>query len=1039
MDYLTNSDFYKSASCNKAKEHDTLISAFTADLTQNEKANATKIFASIAKMWLRQHPDFENDETVEEEDILTNIGEISDIVNAAYLGSTGQECTKAEEVNLKELSKGITRYCRDEKRFNDKSYHIMLDQTLYVSADDTPEIAAVYQSLKDKPVKIHFDVIFVSKTMGIEGICYKGGKPWIKDKEIEQDLWLNLMLIALEKLVPAGEHRMVRAGYYFMRERSDKPGVAWDFRNFFEGSNVVRLEEMYANTPEYKATKTLDKDLVDAYKVQFEGTECSEEDCAKCKFNALCNGKVAPQEMQQKQQKRGKKVTPSDAQQAIIDWNNGILAVIAGAGAGKTECVSEHVVSRILDYLKKDDATKVTNEEVKNTLHKFLMTTFTNAGANEMKDRVLGKLASRGIFANPEDIMIVTFNTFAFDICKQFYQELGFKRVPRVIDNIRFSRIAVNLLNETPVRGLDYEHFNVDMPNCKGGLAILRTATEKVKTARIDMQASDAASQVKSLLHSYGRFITDDAFADDFVDFYNDLQKQMYEDGLMLFADQEPMALKVLGNHPNYLEEQGFERIIIDEAQDSNEIQMEFIKLLSSTSCFKSMVVVGDDFQAIYSFRETSPEYLVKFDQMIGKSVTFQYLTDNYRSTPEILEVANKFIAANKEQLPKKLASAGENGRKPSVLGFYEKDEEYMWIVDRIKAKIDEGYLPEEIAILARTNPEIEKLGALLTQAGIPIVMKNPTPYLANLKVMGAMALRNAIFAPEITQNYFEYLSAKNPNLFEEMTDNEILDAVDEMKGIFSSLVNEDLDKQRAVFHSYLDALRGNDEIYDAFLELVYDNEDFPSEIQYMSDFSKYGQDEKRRMEQSYQGVVLSTAHSSKGLEWPVVFVTISKWDTIECHKRTASNGVNKDLEESRRLLYVAMTRARKELYVTSLYTAFGNAKDGVTYNQFLKELYDIVGNVFMPIDPDAQIKKLAKENAAAQRKVLQASKEARKTMMHLLAKCNGDPSKLSKARPEKGGKKGMSDAEIYEYNKLIVGQRQMTVDDWIESDERFS
>ena len=1034
--YLTNRDFFKNSKCLTAKEHAGLD--LTSDLSQNEKANATQIFRGIAMMWLRQHknlrPDYEDDE------VVTDYREVNQIVKDSYLGATSQECERAEKVFLDEIAKGAARYCRDEKRWNDDDYTIMLDQTIFVAADDVPEIANVYKDLNDMPAKVHFDAIFITK-LAITGVVYKGGKPWFTktgNGAIERDLWANLMLLALEKLVPEGEHREVKASYYFMRASYEKPGVAWESVNFFNGNNVVTIEEDFSNTDAFKTQRSFDPELLDAFSEMYLGSECSEDDCNKCPYVTECNKKVAPVAMEFKQQKRGKRVTPSASQQEIIDWNNGILAVIAGAGAGKTECVAEHVVSRIKEYL--NGIEKPTPEQIRDVLHKFLMTTFTNAGCNEMKDRITGKLSNIGIIADPDDLKVVTFNTFSFDICKEFYQELGFKKVPTVIDNIRFSRIAVDMLNENPISGLDYENFNVDMPNCKGALAALRTAVERMKSERIDHLDSDAESKLKTAMGYNTRFVSNDAFYTDFLNFYKDFQVHLYNEGLMLFADQEPMALKILDAHPDYLEEQGFERIIIDEFQDSNAIQMEIVKRLSNTKSFKSMVVVGDDFQAIYSFRDTTPDNMIHFDQKIGKTVTFKYLVDNYRSTPEILDVANKFIKANKEQLPKDLISKSDHGKLPIIRGFYESEEEYEWILGHVKEKLAEGYLPEEIAILTRNNTELDKLAALLTQNNIQVVTKNPVAYMKNTKVLAAISLRNALFNPESSKNYFDYLSATEDSLFDKYSDSEINAKIDAMKKTFTNLVEDEPEKQRIIFHQYLEAIKGNDEIYEAFLSSVYNNEDFASEIQYMTDFGKYGQNEKKRMEQSYQGIVLSTAHSAKGLEWPVVFVSISKWDTVECHRRSV-NKINKDLEESRRLLYVAMTRARKELFVSGLYTAYGSQKDGYTYNQFLKELYDIVGNVFVPVDPELQIKKVLKENEAAERRVKLAAKQARKQNQNLLAKCNGDPSKLSTVRPavKPGSKsKPMSDAEIYAYNQLIIGAKQVSIDQWMSQDERF-
>jgi superfamily I DNA/RNA helicase len=450
------------------------------------------------------------------------------------------------------------------------------------------------------------------------------------------------------------------------------------------------------------------------------------------------------------------------------------------------------------------------------------------------------------------------------------------------------------------------------------------------------------------------------------------------DSGLITFADQEPMAIRMLDAHPDYLENLGLQHIVVDEFQDSNEIQMEMVKRLAHTSCFNEMVVVGDDFQAIYAFRNTSPDNMIKFPEKMGLPVSDVYLVENYRSTPEILALADAEIKNNKNQLPKDLvAKKASIGKNPIVKGFYSPDDEVEYTVNLIKQKLSTGnYQPEDFCIITMTNQELVKYQAALAKENIPTVAKNPLKYLENSRVRAALHLAQAFWEPEVTEHYWSYLCARyNGEILNEKSDDEILAEIQDLKNDFLGMENREVSYQRTLFHEYLDALTGNDEIYASFLEMLYACEDLPSELEYAQDFKKYGKDAAKRMEQAYQGVVLTTAHSSKGLEWKVVINSITNYDNSFLHGN--GNRKVKELEERRRLLYVSMTRAKDELYVTSQFIAYGSEKEGYTFNQFVEELYAITGEQYIPLDPDADKKKEAAKKAAAARN--KAARERKK------------------------------------------------------------
>ena len=630
--------------------------------------------------------------------------------------------------------------------------------------------------------------------------------------------------------------------------------------------------------------------------------------------------------------------------------------------------------------------------------------TFTDAGANEMKARIAKKCETRGLHVSGDDIQAMTFNTFAYRIVKDNFEDCGFTTKPMVVDDIRNSVIITQLLDENPVAGLDYLNYDVNSPNCLGALACAKKTFETIKeTQDYDLDLlKDAASE-----KGFYRFVGSTGLS-ALLSLYEDYDKRLKEDNLLQFADQEPLMLGFLDRHPDYLDELGYRHIIVDEFQDSNDTQLEIIRRLISTKCFESLMVVGDDSQSIYGFRNTTPENILHFFEKIGKVGEDLYLTENRRSTPEILELANKINALNKDRVDKDMIPVRESGKKPVVRGFHDKKTEYRYISERIKDLIDSGYQPEDIAFIAFKKTELVALGAELTQAGIPWVMMSPLPYMENANVKAALSLAEAFYQPESDLLYFNYLVARyHGDIFHKKSMTELRLEVDEMKKTFMSIDQLEIPYQRVLFHKFLDALKEEDEIYQAFLDLVYANEDLQSELEYIRNFSIYGKNAGKKMEQKYQGVVLTTAHSSKGLEWKAVFNSISGYDSASLH--TSGPKHQKKVEEARRLLFVSMTRARDLLYITGQYVAYG-PKDDRTYNQFLREVFEAEDIPYCPVDPNEGLKAQERKKRAAARR---SSREA---------------------GSHKTGSHEMTDAQKAEYNRQVKGASQLSIFDALNS-----
>ena len=791
----------------------------------------------------------------------------------------------------------------------------------------------------------------------VEVVLYRLGKPTVTQKGRKQDASVNnclelyFLLRYARTLVPAGKIWKVKASYYFMRKTTDTADTLSDM-DFFSGNggNVVTLEEVWSDTMGDTPNDEMFRDQLETYT---EGSDmCGEDNCRYCKMYTQCFWQKLPEKYEEKtlSGKQGK-IVPSDAQQRVIDFREGYCKVNAGAGTGKTECMTERGARMF---------------EAGTDPHKMLFITFTEAGATEMKERLAKKASARGLNIGTDDIQAMTFNSFDFQIVKENYAELGFTAMPNVIDRVRNYVTITRLLEEKEIPGLDYLNYTMD----HGALACVSKVIEVIKAENLD---PDDPASVNNLQHA----IIDSGYISsldtnqlrDILALCKRYNEELKKDNLVQFADQEPLANKFLDAHPDYLEERyGFEHIVVDEFQDSNDGQLDKIKRLCACPSFKSLMVVGDDAQSIYSFRNTSPDNIIHFFTKMGVSGTELFLTENRRSCEEVVELSNAVNDLNTEKVDKTMVSTRGNGGSTRVKGFFKKQDEYAWIADQIGELIDSGVQPEEIAFIAFTKNEISEMSAALSKNRIPWVMKNPLRLMENSRVKAALSLAMAFYEPDATKCYFDYLVAQHDgDLIADMDDDAVTEAVEQLKDSFESMEDLPFDVQRVIFHQMLDDIKGDDEIYAHFLDLVYANEDLQSELEYIRDFKRYGEKEEKRMEQKYEGVTLVTAHSSKGLEWKYVVNSVSKYASEYLHNNSRNS--KKRLEETRRLLFVSMTRARDSLTVTGQYIAYGTKETGYEQNQFLREVYQILGETYDPVDHEAEKRKAEKEAAKKSRK----------------------------------------------------------------------
>lgn len=772
------------------------------------------------------------------------------------------------------------------------------------------------------------------------GAPKKPGGTKYRAKDAAQDLQVLALLeyarLFAEQLLLTGGEAYIEAGFLFLRKSTDKAPNPRDKEWYFdpdlfyddngkETDNVATVQKAIRIGQSKDVLKVKEiTAVIDRYLEGIPAEECPEENCKDCEYYDVCYYTHSPLKLEENKAPTALSlIRLSGIQEQIQNFQTGYAVVNAVPGAGKTLVL----VLRIINLLNLG----VKPEEI-------AIITFTNAGAEVFKERISLYNDELG-YGEPVDKMIATtFNGFGQSILEKEYRAMGFEKVPKVIDPIERSGIIAKLLNEKPVEGLDYRNFTTDMKTCKGALAVASECFRLMKQYGWTQFDADKISA------RMGRFCSREA-AQGLACLFDEYCSYLKKEGLVEYADQEVLLLEMLGKDPYYFDSLGVKHILVDECQDTSENQFRILKYLTQTTSFESLMIVGDDSQSIYGFRDTTPRYFLSFEETMGLlpgTAAVFTMDENYRSTPEIISFANDLITLNKCRVDKTIVAVKGSGKPVSIKGFASANEEYRWIADSIAQQISSGRKPEEIAVIASTKTELLKVADILTSEDIPSVLLTPEKYLENSRVRAALALAG-VFRDENTHDAMIYFNASlSGDLFlfgKEQMEIGIDRVIEDVKSYKALPEKECMEN----FFRMLDFLDEDDEIYQSFEDFLRRHASMNAILSYCEDFSAYGEKAEKRREHNYPGVVLTTAHSSKGMEFPVVYNTVTKYDLKELRP-------GDDIEEKRRLLFVSVTRAKEELYITGKYIAYGGKKDP-HFNRFLMESFEIVGEAREPYE----------------------------------------------------------------------------------------
>ena len=615
----------------------------------------------------------------------------------------------------------------------------------------------------------------------------------------------------------------------------------------------------------------------------------------------------------------------NDRQKEAVVNTDGPMLILAGAGSGKTKVLTTKVAYLI--------------EEKNIDPNNILAITFTNKAAKEMKERIF-KLEGNSAFY----IQISTFHSFGLKILKENCELLGYEKNFTILDSDDSLSIIKKIMKEL---NIDANKYN---PKA------IKNVISNNKNEIIDPE-------------KYSLYVNTD-FDEIALEVYRKYEKSLKINNAVDFDDLLILPLKLFNNNPGVLQkyQEKYKYVFIDEYQDTNEPQYILSKMISAK--YKNITVVGDADQAIFTWRGANYKNILNFEKDY-KDAKVVLLEENYRSTKTILNAANNVIKNNKVRKEKNLWTQNEEGSKITYYKAFDEKDESNYVVNEIKKLIEKGVNPKDICVLYRANAQSRTVeeAFLTSNVSYNIVgsyafynRKEIKDLIAYLKLIynnkddvsllrvinypkrgiGNKAIENlAIKSNVLDKSLYEVIDSGKEldfkNMIEEikkeeshLTLTELIDMVLDKSGMKKSLEDEksieaDIRLENLEeFKSIAKAMEINEGIVS--LEELLDK------LALVSDVSEQKNDNEDK-------VTLMTMHAVKGLEYDYVFV-VGVEEGLFPHSNSLES--NDELEEERRLCYVAITRAKKKLYLINARSRilYGKVSSNVP-SRFINEISD--------------------------------------------------------------------------------------------------
>lgn len=635
--------------------------------------------------------------------------------------------------------------------------------------------------------------------------------------------------------------------------------------------------------------------------------------------------------------------TLNDMQQMAVFHTEGPLLILAGAGSGKTRVLTHRIA-----YLM---------EEKHVSPYNIMAITFTNKAAAEMRNRV-NKIVGFGA----EQVWVSTFHSACVRILRRYIDRIGYSTDFTIYDTDDQKRLMKNVIKD----------LNLDSKIYKENGMLNKISDFKNKLMTTGDVASMARSDFKMLNVSK---------------IYDNYQEALKKNNALDFDDLIMKTVQLFTKCPEVLEsyQDRLQYIMVDEYQDTNAAQFAFVKLLAQKH--QNLCVVGDDDQSIYKFRGADITNILQFEKYFPNARVIK-LEQNYRSTKNILEAANAVIHNNEGRKDKTLWSDNEKGDKIDLYQAEDGYSEAEMVASTIKEDVDNGRSDySDYAILYRTNNQSRVLEEKLMMKNIPYkiiggqnfyqrkeikdiiaylrVISNPTDDIAVERIINVP--KRGIGATTVDK-VKDYARAYGMDLYEALMDVENIPGLsraagkikkftdliegykkDEYYGEIEKLTKDILDDTGYVSElaaENTDEANGRIENIDELVSKIVEyqeNAEDPVLSEFLEEVALVSEIDNLSEDSSY--VVLMTVHSAKGLEFPYVFLCGME-DGLFPGYMSIMSGDNEELEEERRLCYVAITRAMKKLTIS--YAKKRMVRGEMQYNivsRFVKEVPPMIVN----------------------------------------------------------------------------------------------
>ncbi|MFA6106033.1 MAG: UvrD-helicase domain-containing protein [Patescibacteria group bacterium] len=608
----------------------------------------------------------------------------------------------------------------------------------------------------------------------------------------------------------------------------------------------------------------------------------------------------------------------------VVFHGDGPCLVLAGAGSGKTRAITYRVA-----YLME----KGVNPE------NILLVTFTNKAAGEMKERVK-QITGQTSFLPWSG----TFHHISYRILKQYAALLGYGNNFTVLDSDDSESLIKICIKE--FRPDDTKRFP--------------SASAVASVISFSRNAERPLTEVVE--ERYPQWLM---FLNELHQIATAYEKRKKESNAMDFDDLL-INFSILLNQPGVGEKfsSQFQYILVDEYQDTNKIQASIIRKLSVKH--KNLLVVGDDAQSIYSFRAATIENILQFEKDYPGAKIYKIET-NYRSSEEILLVANSVIENNREQYKKELKTS-RRGEKPGLYPQIDQQSEGQFVAEQIEKLLKEGVPPKEIAVLFRAAYHSQMLEVELVSRGIDYDYRGGTRFFERSHIKDILAYLRILNNLSDTAAWLRVLMHEQgvgPAAAQKVIEAvRVLHKPEEVeptgKGVLSGKALAGFENFILIWNKLSSSVMAPSELIDALVNSAYkdyldtefvDSKERLQDIKQLALFAENYEDLSEFLanttlqesfalpkpgEKKVEKIVLTTVHQAKGLEWTAVFI-INLSNGAFPSERSAREP--KGLEEERRLFYVAVTRAKKHLYLTYPMAggAFGDFLSGPS--RFLDEI----------------------------------------------------------------------------------------------------